>query len=121
MSFFLKIIFLAFLLIFPANAEIIKDIKIVGNQRISTATILLFSKINKDSEITEKDLNNIIKNLYSTDFFKDVKVTFYDQVLKISVNENPIVQTVVFKGIKKKSIIEVLEDNLQLKEKNPFI
>ncbi len=121
MSFFLKIIILVFLLIFPANAEIIKDIKIVGNQRISTATILLFSKINKDSEITEKDLNNIIKNLYSTDFFKDVKVTFNDQILKISVNENPIVQTVIFKGIKKKSIIEVLEDNIQLKEKNPFI
>ena len=121
MSFFLKIIILVFLLIFPANAEIIKDIKIFGNQRISTATILLFSKINKDSEITEKDLNNIIKNLYSTDFFKDVKVTFNDKILKISVNENPIVQTVIFKGIKKKSIIEVLEDNIQLKEKNPFI
>ncbi len=121
MSFFLKIIFFVFLLIFPANSESIKDIKIIGNERISTATILLFSKIDKDSDITDSDLNSIIKNLYSTDFFKDVKVTFDSQILKIVVNENPIVQSVIFKGIKKKNIISILEENIQLKEKNPFI
>ena len=66
-------------------------------------------------------MNEIIKELYSTNFFKDVKVSFSNQILKISVKENPVIQSLIFNGIKKKNIISTLKNSVELKEKNPFL
>ena len=57
-----------------ANAEIIKSISVNGNERITDETVVIFSKVNTGDDLIFDDLNNIIKNLYDTDFFKDVLV-----------------------------------------------
>ena len=43
----------------PAYSEIIKKIEITGNDRIPKETIIMFSNISKNSDISEKDLNQI--------------------------------------------------------------
>ena len=118
-AFFLSFIF--FLIIFNAKAQTIKDIQVLGNERITNETIILFSGLTKNEKIDEAKLNQIIKELYLTDFFEDVSVTFVDQKLIIEVKENPIIQSVEFNGVKKTSIVEVLQENIQLKEKNSFL
>ena len=55
-----------------ANAEIVKTINVSGNDRITNETIIIFSKINVGDDLITNDLNEIIINLYKTDFFKDV-------------------------------------------------
>ena len=120
MNFIFKIIALFFLLINQSYSEIIKEFKISGNKRISDATIVLFSKLKINQNIENEDLNNVIKELYSTNYFKDVKITFKDQIVEITVDENPLVQTLVFNGIKKSNIISALKENIILKEKSPF-
>ena len=103
----MKKTFFNFLIIFIiffnnlTSAEEIQSIKIMGNERISKETILLFSKISKNSKITNKNqLNDIFKNLYETNFFSDIKVNFKKNVLTIKVEENPIIQKIEFVGIK---------------------
>ena len=121
----MKKLFFIFVFIFlfttDINSEIIKNIEISGNVRISDETIILFSEIKKNQDLKNKNLNLIIKKLYTTNFFRDINIAFDDGILKISVKENPVVQTLQFKGIKNKSILEVLNDTIQLKEKSSFL
>ena len=58
---------------------------------------------NNNNNINNNDLsnNNVLKNLYSTNFFEDIKVNINANILTIAVIENPVVQTIEFKGIKK--------------------
>ena len=95
--------------------------EISGNVRISDETIILFSEIKKNQDLKNENLNLIIKQLYTTNFFSDINVTFNNGILKINVKENPVVQTLKFEGIKNKRILEVLNDTIQLKEKSSFL
>ena len=54
----------------------------------------------------------IIKKLYETNFFKNINLDFSNNVLKINVEENPLIQSLVFEGIKKQSLIEKIKDIL---------
>ena len=47
-----------------------------------------------------KVINIIIKNLYETNFFKDVKLNIINNQLNILVVENPIIQSIIFEGLK---------------------
>tara|TARA_Y100000590_G_scaffold460941_1_gene621414 strand:- start:1659 stop:3890 length:2232 start_codon:yes stop_codon:yes gene_type:complete len=106
--------------VFKSHAEVINDIKVEGNKRISKETIVLFSGIKINQNINDTSLNEIIKNLYSTNFFENISVNFNNGVLIIKVSESPIIQTILFEGIKKQSLIDTLKENLNLKEKNSF-
>ena len=85
---------------FNANADIINQIKINGNERIADETILMFSKINVGDDVDENDLNDLLKNLYDTTFFKNVSVSLDNKILKIFVEENPIIESILYNGIK---------------------
>ena len=50
------------------NAEVLKKFKIKGNERISNDTIELFSGVTINENITKIKLNQILKDLYDTDF-----------------------------------------------------
>ena len=73
-------------------AEIIKDIKVKGNDRISDETIIMFSAVRMDENVDANKLNQFLKNLYSTNFFEDVSLNLKNNVLTITVKENPIIQ-----------------------------
>ena len=46
-------------------------------------------------------LDKIIKNLYSTNFFKNINLELIDGKLSINVVENPLVQNLEINGVKK--------------------
>ena len=73
---FKKSIFFFIFFIFFANikAEIVNEIQIQGNKRISNETIKIYGGINVNKDYSKKDLNQILKNLYETNFFEDVNV-----------------------------------------------
>ena len=84
-------------------SEIIKNIDISGNKRISKETILVLSSIVKGEDYDNDKLNDSLKKLYKTNFFKDIKINFEDGFLKISVIENPIIENIELTGIKNKT------------------
>ena len=103
------------------SAEILNEIEIKGNKRISSNTIILFGDIQKGSDIDNKKLNSILKNLYETNFFENVKIKLDKQKLIVTVIENPIIQSIKIIGVKNKSILKNLNSNLKLKEKSSFV
>ena len=103
------------------NAEIINDIVINNNDRISLGTIKTYGNIELGKNYSEDDLNNILKNLYNTKFFKDVSLKIENQTLIIDLIENKLVQTIIIEGIKSSRIQEAIMEGLTFKEKSPFI
>ena len=104
-----------------ALSEQLKSIEINGNDRLADETIILFSNLKIGDEIDKHTLNNTFKNLYQTNYFKDLKINFDVGKLIITVNENPIIQEIKINGVKNKSILSELEKITRKTEKYPFI
>ena len=107
-----------FILIKNSYSEIINDIKIIGNDRIPKETIILFSKVSIIDEINVSDINEILKNLYNTNFFKEVSVAFNNNILNIKVIENPIIAKINFEGIKSNRILDLISKKYEIKIKS---
>ena len=105
--YFYFFIYLFFLNI--ASAEIINQINISGNKRVSSDTIKIFLNLKVGDEIKSADLNSIIKNLYDTNFFEDIKITLNNSILSVNVIENKFIKDVIFKGIKSNQLIDQLK------------
>jgi outer membrane protein insertion porin family len=106
--------------IFTAKADILKKIQIKGNERITNETIKMFINVSIDQNINDNDINQILKNLYDTNFFEDISVFFDNQILLINVIENPIIEKIVITGIKADKIKKLISENLTLKSRSSF-
>ena len=116
-------IFLVFFLIILANvstAEVVKEIKIEGNKRISSETIKMFADVSINDDLSENDLNQILKKLYKTNFFDLVSIKILNKILFINVKENPIIQNINYEGIKSSKILEGLKKDTLLKSRSSF-
>ena len=120
LGFLIKIILLVFFLINYANAEILKKIQINGNKRISDETIKIFSNLEINQELSKSSLDKAIKNLYKTNFFSNISLTFENQILVLNIEENPIIDNFEITGIKKQSLVEFIKDKIQLAEMKSF-
>ena len=121
MRIYITIFLFLFLKFASANAEIVKSISVNGNERITDETVIIFTYINVGDDLKINDLNEIIEKLYETDFFKDVSVTLKDNVLKINVVENSLVQSVTINGVKNKKLKQDLLDKLTTIEKKSYV
>ena len=101
-------------------AEIVKKIEINGNERVSSQSIEMFSKINVGDDIKKDDLNKILKNVYDSNFFSNVEVNFKDNTLIIFVEESSLVENVIIKGPKSKTLIKDLKKNLKVKSRTSY-
>ena len=121
LKFNIKFLGFIFFFILSTNitlAQIIKDIKVNGNQRISSPTIILSNaKINEN--IDEYDINLYLK-IYMKQLFQNVKLKLENGILYINVEEEPIIQSVVFNGIKANKIIEPLRKTIKLKDRSSY-
>ena len=104
-----------------AFAEIITGVKIEGNKRISKESIIVFGKINIGENYSQDDLNIILKSIYDTKFFKKINLDIKDSVLLITVDENPIIETVEINGIKDNKLKDFLLENVSLKNRKSYI
>ena len=112
--------FILFSTVQLSQAEILKKYQVIGNDRVSKQTIINFTNTDLNKNLSEKDLNKILKNLYETTFFKDVSLNLKEGTLTINVKEYPIIQEIIFNGIKSDKQLEMLSESIYLKEKNPY-
>ena len=115
-----KLFFIIFFLTVNAQAVVIKDIIVDGNNRVSKETIQIFADVKVGEDIDQNYFNVILKNLYKTNFFKNINLSLDSNTLKITVEENPIVQNYFIEGIKNKSLLKIIEENVLFKEKSSF-
>ena len=116
----IKIITIYLYFLTSVNSEIINKIIISGNERISNETVKMFSGIEVNDDISINKLNLILKDLYKTNYFKNVNISFKDKILNILVDEHPIIQSINYSGIKSKSLLESINDGKLVKEKSPY-
>ena len=119
-----KVIFQFFIFSILLNASVYsknyEKIIVNGNERISNETIIVFSEISDEKPLDENSINQILKKLYKSGFFKDVTVKIENNNLIIDVLENPIIQTVFIDGIKRKKTEESLFKILSLKNRSSY-
>jgi len=119
-KFFLQFILFSIFLTFSTYSKNYAKIIVNGNERISNETILVFSEIQDNKSLDENSINEILKKLYNSGFFKDVTVKIENNNLIIEVLENPIIQTVFIEGIKRKKTEESLYEILSLKNRSSY-
>jgi len=114
----IRYIIIFFIILTNISFAEIKKINIVGNARVSSATIesLVDKKI---SNVDSIYINNLTKKIYDTDFFSDVKISFNQDVLTINVAENPIVNFFYVNGVKDSDLDQV-NKIITLKENSIF-
>jgi outer membrane protein insertion porin family len=115
LSFILNLIILS-----PSFSEIVKKIQINGNARISDETVLMFSKINEGQNFDSSMLNEILKNLYDSNYFSDVTVKFENSIISIKVEEAPLIKNIKISGIKAKKFKKLIKESLILKPRGSF-
>jgi len=114
----IRSIIIFFIILTNVTFAEIKKINIVGNTRVNSATIesLVDKKIINIDSIY---VNNLTKKIYDTDFFSDVKISFNQDILTITVVENPIVNFFYINGVKDSDLDQV-NKIITLKENNIF-
>ena len=112
---------LIFFIFFNANSEIVKEININGNKRVSNETIKLYGDIKVNQDYSDKDLNRILNNLYETEFFDDVKVSLSNNILTVNLKEYPIVNQLVIIGEKSNKYKDQIKKLINTKEKKSLV
>lgn len=76
----------------------IQSIKVEGNQRIETATVLSYMLVQPGDPFDADRLDRSLKTLYATGLFQDVRLRRDGDTLVVHVLENPLVNRVAFEG-----------------------
>ena len=112
---------LQFFFIHSLFAEIVNKVEIFGNKRISSETIKIYGEIELNKDYLERDIDKVLKNIYSTNFFEDVKIELKNKILKIEVKEYPVVNQLIIVGEKSNRYKEQIKKVIKLKEKRSLI
>jgi len=119
---YILIIFFIFKFAFvSAYADIINKIQIKNNNRISKETIITFGGIELGKDYSQEQLNDILLDLYSTNFFSDIKFNLQGDTLVVTVQERKVVQKIILNGVKAEKTKKSILKNLSIKEKSPYV
>ena len=118
---FITALLVIILLAFSAKSDVVNKIIVNNNDRISLNTIKTYGKITIGNNYTSDDLNNILKNLYETNFFQDVSLKINKNTLIIDVVENKLIQIININGVRSEKLKELILKSLSLRSKAPFI
>ncbi len=102
-----------------ASDNVIKIINIEGNQRIDTETVIAYSNVSEDDVYTEEYGNLILKQLFKTNLFSNIEISFDKNELNITVQENPTINLVSFKGNSKIKDEDLITE-IALKERSVY-
>src|SRR5579859_888978 len=87
----------------PASAqEIIRSIKVTGNQRLESETVLSYIKLRVGEVYTRESGDTALKALFATELFADVTIRDENAGdIVVAVRENPVVNRIVLEGNKR--------------------
>ncbi|MBN2408877.1 MAG: outer membrane protein assembly factor BamA, partial [Candidatus Aminicenantes bacterium] len=100
----------------------IEKIDIIGNERVTSDTIRYYLTAREGDYFNEDSLRQDFRVLWSTGFFSDLRIEEKNgasgKVVKIFVQENPVIKAITYKTGKK-----VKEDDIvnKLKEKDDYV
>ena len=102
-------------------AEVVKKINISGNSRVNEETVKIYGGIKINEDYTEQDLNRILNDLFSTNFFEDVQIELSNNILNIKLIEHPVINQLIIIGEPSSKYKERISALIQSKEKDSYI
>ena len=82
---------------------------------------MIFGDIVIGENYEQSDIGSLIKKLYETSFFSNISVELSNHKLTIVVEENPIVNSIIFKGIKLEKYKESIKELLLVRENTSYM
>ena len=74
------------------------DIVISGNSRLTDDAVITYTGLQRGDEFNSETAADVLKKLYETELFDDIRVTIDAEVLVIQLRENPVIRRVAFVG-----------------------
>lgn len=102
-----------------AEAAVVNSVDVRGNQRVDAETVRSHVGIEPGESFDNADINEAVKQLFSTGLFADVEVQQSGSTLIVTVDEYPIVNQVLFQGNSKVKDAN-LRQATQLDSRSPF-
>lgn len=81
-----------------APAPVVQTIEVTGVQRLEAETVISYLAIRKGEQAGAAQLNDSVKALFATGLFADVNLRMAGNTLQVKVEENPVVNQVLFEG-----------------------
>ncbi len=97
----------------------IRDIEVVGAQRIDPETVRSYLRIRPGDVLGPRSISDALKSLFETGYFADASIDVRGGVLVVTVAENPIVNRIAFEG-NRRIDDETLSPEVQLKPRQIF-
>lgn len=91
----------------------VEDIRVEGLQRISAGTVFNYLPVQIGQNIQPEETGEIVRALYRTGFFKDVRLERRGNVLVVFVQESPAIAKISISGNKameEKPLLQALKD-----------
>ncbi|MBI2234288.1 MAG: outer membrane protein assembly factor BamA [Micavibrio aeruginosavorus] len=101
------------------SGTMIRDIQVVGTERIEPATVLTYLDIKVGDPMTQETLDSALKSLFGTGLFADVSLRQKGSTLEVTVVENPVINEIAFEGNDKIKDDELLAE-IQLRPRQVF-
>ncbi|MCP3054598.1 outer membrane protein assembly factor BamA [Aurantimonas marianensis] len=80
------------------EAAVVSRIEVRGNSRVEAETIRNFTRIQAGQNVSEAEQDEVVRRLFATGLFSDVRVSQSGGTLVVQVDENQIVNQVLFQG-----------------------
>ncbi len=96
------LLFLLGILSIPAQAGVfrLQDIQIEGLERIDAGTVFTYLPVKVGDQVDEDQTARIVRELYKTGLFKDIKLRREGNILVVVVQERPGIASITFDGNK---------------------
>ncbi len=84
--------------VFSQQQPTIQKIEVVGNQRVDESTVLSYIALKPGDPFDAERIDESLKRLFGTQLFADIRIRREESTLVIQVQENPIINRIVFEG-----------------------
>jgi outer membrane protein insertion porin family len=81
-----------------ADGTPLREIRVIGAERIEPTTVAAYMDLRKGDPLTDETIDRALKSLFATGMFADVAMTQRGDMLEVKIKENPIVNEVAFEG-----------------------
>src|SRR5258706_11417367 len=79
---------------------VVRDIRVEGIQRIEAGTVFSYLPLKVGGTVTDEKAAGAICSLFSTGFFRDVRLEVQGKVLIVTLEERPALASLDFLGMK---------------------
>ncbi|NLY65681.1 MAG: outer membrane protein assembly factor BamA [Alcaligenaceae bacterium] len=85
---------------FAFSPFVIKDIQVTGLESTEPSMVFSYVPARVGSTFTEEQSTELIRRLYATGLFNDVKVNTSNNIVQINVVERPLITSITFEGMR---------------------